>query len=370
METHAYIITSHPVLREAVAALGWPGKGLQEDAPALLESIQRLKRSVEARAQEGTNIITIRAVAESPEEAAAVANALARAYRDYNVQQTNKRTFETRAFIEEQLRRTEERLRDAEAALQRFREEHGVLALDAQTANTLQRLNALEVDHERARSERRAIEAALRALEAPRGEPALAPIQAVPSPAALEPLRQRLSELNLKRQSLLTTLTEKHPHVEEVSAQIQAVGAEIRRELSALLQVVAARESDLASRIDRLRRENADLPEKGLHLSRLQREVDLQQSLFGQLKSKHQEVLIQESGKLEEVSIVRPAIPQEKPYNIPSKMMIVLTGIVMGVLLGIVAAFLAEVFDTSIGTIEDVESLLQVPVLGVIPHLE
>ncbi len=370
METHAYLITSHPVLREAVAGLGWPGSGQREDASALLESIERLKRSVEARAQEGANIITIRAVAESPGEAAAVANALACAYRDYNVQQTNKRTFETRAFIEEQLRRTQERLQEAEAALQRFREETAVLAYDAQTANTLQRLNGLEVEHERTRSERRALETALRALETPRGDPTFAAILAAPATAALEPLRVRLAELNLKRQSLLTTLTEKHPQVEEVSAQIQSVGAEIRRELAALHQVVAVRETDLASRIERLRRENTDLPEKGLLLSRLQREVDLQQTLFGQLKSKHQEVLIQESGKLEEVSIVRPALPPQAPFNIPSKMMIVLTGLVLGGVLGIVAAFLAEVFDTSIGTIEDVESLLEVPVLGVIPHLE
>jgi tyrosine-protein kinase Etk/Wzc len=42
----------------------------------------------------------------------------------------------------------------------------------------------------------------------------------------------------------------------------------------------------------------------------------------------------------------------------------------MGFILGIVFAFLVEVFDTSMGTIEDVEELLQVPVLGVIPHLE
>ncbi len=370
METHAYIVTSHPVLREAVAALGWPGAGMADDAPALLASMERLKKSVEARTQEGAHIIVLRAVADSPAEAAAIANALARAYRDYNIQQANKRTFETRAFIEEQLRRTGDRLREAEAALQRFREEHGVLALDAQTANTLNRIHGLELEHERAKGERRAIEAALRALDSPRGDPAQAAVLTAPSTPALEPLRARLSELNLKRQGLLTTLTEKHPQVEELTAQIRAAGAEVRRELAALLQVAAAREADLGDRLERLRRDNADLPEKGLLLSRLQREVDLQQSLYGQLKSKHQEVLIQESGKLEEVSIVRPALPPEKPFNIPSKAMIVLTGLVMGVVLGIVVAFLAEVFDTSIGTIEDVESLLQVPVLGVIPHLE
>jgi tyrosine-protein kinase Etk/Wzc len=41
----------------------------------------------------------------------------------------------------------------------------------------------------------------------------------------------------------------------------------------------------------------------------------------------------------------------------------------MGLIVGVVLAFLVEVFDTSMGTIEDVEELLKVPVLGVIPQL-
>jgi tyrosine-protein kinase Etk/Wzc len=72
---------------------------------------------------------------------------------------------------------------------------------------------------------------------------------------------------------------------------------------------------------------------------------------------------------VEEVTIVRPAVEPSRPYNIPSPMMIVATGIVMGLILGIVLAFGAEIFDTSMGTIEDVEESLQVPVLGVIPFL-
>lgn len=102
---------------------------------------------------------------------------------------------------------------------------------------------------------------------------------------------------------------------------------------------------------------------------RLKREVELQEALYSQLKTKYQETLIQESGKIEEVSIVRPAVVPAAPFNIPSKLMIVVTGLMMGLIIGIVLAFGAEVFDTSMGTIEDVEELLQVPVLGVIPYL-
>ena len=158
--------------------------------------------------------------------------------------------------------------------------------------------------------------------------------------------------------------------MEAATQEMTALLQEARKDLQLLQQAAAAREAELARRVELINRENLKLPEKGLTLVRLQREVDLQQTLYSQLKAKYQEVLIQESGKVEEVSVVKPATEPAAPFNVPSKTMIVLTGVVMGLIIGVVLVFLTEVFDTSMGTIEDVEELLQVPVLGVIPQLE
>jgi capsular exopolysaccharide synthesis family protein len=375
METHAYIITSHPVLQSAAVQLGWlpAAPDGRMGAEGIAEPLERLKRMVQAKPQEGTHIITIRAVSEDPELAAQVANSLAQAYRDYTIRQNNKKTSETRAFIEEQLRQTSERLKTAERALQVFKETNGLIALDTQTANTLNKLNALETEHERARAERAEIDAQLKAIDAAgQGQPdRLTGVMSAAAPGSpLGLLRSKLSELNLKRQTLLISFTEKHPQVEETTSEIKAVFREARSELQAAWQAAANREAELGRRLAALQRENMSLPEKGLVLVRLQREMELQESLYSQLKAKYQEVQIQESGKVEEVFIVKPALAPSEPFNIPSKLMIVTTGVLMGLIIAVVLAFLAEVFDTSMGTIEDVEELLKVPVLGVIPQLE
>jgi tyrosine-protein kinase Etk/Wzc len=176
--------------------------------------------------------------------------------------------------------------------------------------------------------------------------------------------------LFLKRQTLLINFTHKHPKVREIDDQIRAIIYEAQKELKTLLSSLEVKAKDYANKLDRLREENKRLPERALQLVRLQREVDLQASLYSQLKEKYQETLIQESSKVEEVSVVKPAVPPGRPSNIPSKLLIVTTGAIMGLIIGVVFAFLAEVFDTSMGRIEDVEELLQVPVLGVIPFLE
>jgi len=173
----------------------------------------------------------------------------------------------------------------------------------------------------------------------------------------------------LKRQTLLINFTTKHPKIVEIDDRIGAVLHETKQELQTVVNAAIAREADLLKRMGQLRRENLSLPEKGLQLLRLQRDVGLQESLYTQLKEKYQETLIQESGKLEEITVVKPAVEPAEPLVIRSKLMIVITGILMGLIIGVVFAFLTEVFDTSMGTIEDVEELLNIPVLGVIPQL-
>ncbi len=221
--------------------------------------MQRLKLMVEAKPQEGTHIINIRAISEDAPEAARVANVLAQAYRDYNIQQNNKKTFETRAFIEEQLRLTSETLKQAEPALQAFKEQNGLIALDAQTAGTLTKLHSVESEYERARAERAEIESQLKAVEAAgkgQADRLMGILMSAPPGSSLAQLRNKLSELNLKRQTLLITFTEKHPQVEEVTHEIQAVQREVQRELQSNQQAATAREADLARRVESLHREN------------------------------------------------------------------------------------------------------------------
>ncbi|HEV8614935.1 MAG TPA: polysaccharide biosynthesis tyrosine autokinase, partial [Methylomirabilota bacterium] len=72
---------------------------------------------------------------------------------------------------------------------------------------------------------------------------------------------------------------------------------------------------------------------------------------------------------VEEVAIVRPAAEPDVPAG-GEKFSTVVVGGLLGLMLGLVFAFVQETLDTSIGTIEDVEGYLEVPVLGVVPHID
>jgi capsular exopolysaccharide synthesis family protein len=377
MQTHAYIVKSFPVLAHAAMLLELLPKDMSFDEirsnENFLAVIEQLKEMVEAEYQEGTNIIDIKVVSRDPFEAASMANSFAQAYRNYNIQEKNKKTFETKGFIEEQLRLTSEKLKEAEKELQAFKEGYALISMDAQTQNTLDKLNTVETEFGKIKINKNEVESQLKLLESGKHEPITRLKEAFFTTSEDSPLhthRAKLSELFIKRQTLLFNFTAKHPEVREVDDQIRAIIYEAKKELGSLLLALEAKENDYAERLNQLRAENQQLPEKALQLVRLQREVDLQAALYSQLKEKYQETLIQESSKVEEVTLVKPAVPPAQPSNIPPRMLIVATGLAMGLIIGLVFAFLAEVFDTSMGRIEDVEELLQVPVLGVIPHLE
>ena len=376
MDTHAYIITSYPVMALSVKSLGWVPEELPvEDirtSPDAMTALERLKTMVSAGQQEGTNIINIEVTSPDAAEAARIANVVASAYREFNIQEKNRKTVETKKFIEEQLKVTSRGLRQAEKDLQAFKESNGLIAIDEQTRNNLARLHATQIQYDKTTDMRKEVASKLKLLNSvdPESmEDYEKSLFTAPPDSPVHSLRQRLGELFLERQTLLIHLTEKHPQVIEVDDRIKAVSAEIRDALNSQMRTLKIQEIALLRKLKQQRKENRSIPEKALLLVRLEREVALQETLYSQLKTKYQETLIQGSGQVEEVTLVRPATAPARPFNIPSPVMIVATGIVMGLILGIVLAFGAEIFDTSMGTIEDVEESLRVPVLGIIPFL-
>ena len=118
-----------------------------------------------------------------------------------------------------------------------------------------------------------------------------------------------------------------------------------------------------------LRAQLKELPEPELQYARLNREVEINDSIYRDLKGKFESARIAEAEKVESVTFVNPALPPTSPIS-PNKQLNYLMGAMIGLMLGLTGAFLTEQLDTSIGTIEDVESYLKLPVLGIIPYLK
>ncbi|MCG6981003.1 MAG: AAA family ATPase, partial [Deltaproteobacteria bacterium] len=374
--TQAVVITSFPIMEGTAKKMGLIPENIPSaevrNTERYLRVVTSLKSKVETEREAETNIINITATAATPKEAALIANTVAEVYHQANVEERNKKVRETREFIEKQLEVVEGRLQEAEQNLRTFEETTNLVSIDAQTATILNRLSNLETEFAQIQQKRSVVHRLLKSVEEVRQGRYLAAkaFFIEDPPPELAKLIAKLRDLSLRRKLLLNDYTGEHPQVEETNAELRDVLSEIDNELKSMLTTLNERRQDLVVRLAATRAETKSIPESSLILARLHREVDVNADLLTQLKSKYQEVMIQESGLIEEVKIIKPALEPGQPVNMPSTLMNTVTGAVIGLVIGLVLALIVETMDTSLGTIEDVEEILGVPVLGVIPAVD
>ena len=153
-------------------------------------------------------------------------------------------------------------------------------------------------------------------------------------------MTSRLLGLETKKSELAEKYTDQHPEVKILTQQIEEVKNQMK-----------------------------SLPTNELETARYSREVAINEQLYTLLAKRFKEAQISEADRVQSAFIVTPALEPTSPVS-PNKRMNISVGAFIGIFLGFIFAILIENLDTSIGTIEDVEKFLDLPVLGIIPHIE
>ena len=155
-------------------------------------------------------------------------------------------------------------------------------------------------------------------------------------------LNANLDRLQLERNVLLIDFTENHPEVKRIDTEIDAVLKNMGDHL--LAENERQRETQKASDTERAKQLQVflSLPEISFDMERIENDVLGYQKLLGSLEQKYQEVLIKEAEKIQEISIVRPAIIPRFPVNPPTTTTTSVIGAFIGFILGVVMAFVRE----------------------------
>jgi polysaccharide biosynthesis transport protein len=371
LNTEMEVIRSFPVIERVAKDLKIvkPATTPEETrSTEYLGAIYSLQQTVKTSIEGASNIIRISTTANTAEMAQRLANAVAETYRAENIRTRNKTVSESRRFVEEQLAAHEADLKRTEEALRDFKEREGQVFLNEEAKAALESFTKLEAEYDRIVRLRDETVKQIDVLRQPSaGRPAERIFTDEPT-ALLSVLNSRLADLLQERDNLLINYTPDHLMVRELDRKVRNVKAEMIRELESKLKSFTGREAALREQIDTYRKRYFNFPKAAIQLSRLERDVTVSADLYAKLKVKHQELLIKNSERIEEVSIIEPAILPTAPINQPNNEMNIIVAVIMGAFLGVVLAFARESFDTSIGTIEGVEEFLQVPVLGVIPR--
>jgi polysaccharide biosynthesis transport protein len=376
--TQYALMMSRPVLHNAVEALK---RGNRTAALAALgegtDPHVKHTGSPSIEPIRTTQLVLVQFQHPDPALAAEVATALAHAYVKYNLDVKLKGTRDALAWLNEQMSGLKGKVEDSSIALQNYRVKSGILGIQEQRALTAQKAGEVNRAHLEAQAQRLSIEAKLGALNRISTEQAgpESLLTSIDDPL-IRKLKTEMAELQGLRSKLLQTYKERHPEVLKVDAQIQQLSqrmdADIKKALRSLdteYRVARAREDSLMGVVNRLRGEGQQLNEKEIQYGTLQREQDSNQQLYEAVLKRVKETGVQGGLDSNNARVVEEATRPGSPIR-PRKQLALLMSLLVGLGLGIAAAVTIEYFDTSVKSPEDIERVLGLPVIAVVPLFE
>lgn len=347
----------------------------------------------------GADILTVSYKDRSPKIAADVVKTMMNFYIDNNQKVNRLEAVSVRQFIERKLPQSDKNMRKAAAELSKFKEDHKIVNLEEEAKSAVTVMAGLESQIDQAQSEFLKATAKSKAFEKElqmNPQQALAASTISQSSAVQEALKEyklierqlaveqnryvETSEIIIRLQSNKATmkalldkqiqqvlggeqpLPNQSLQIGEVKPKLIEEFIKVDVERQGLSQRVTILSNALAGYKQRVK----VLPKLEKGKRQLERKLQESEADYEELQKKLQQIRITENQQVGNARIVqRPSVPEEPVAS--RKSLLLVSGILLGTLLGIVAAIVLESQDKSVKTIEEARELFGFTLLGVIP---
>jgi capsular exopolysaccharide synthesis family protein len=380
--------------------------------PAFIENVARRlqgERIQVYRDNDEADAVWVAATSTEPREAALLANVYAEEYVARTVETGRQRISGSRQFLQAQVDRHHEKLRDLEDQIKQLARQ-GAVALDTETERTIGQIADLEAQLDAARVEERMHRASLASIEQELADlqPRLVRRLAADSEEEIELVQTKLARLELLAQqarangaangaadaTAVDDLNQLQMSIQNLEAHLAGLSTRYveelmrtrgvdpqsdgrdyiaqlhRQRIQARIELsgVDAREAALRERLRGYEQKLASIPEQSMELAQVRRAHRSTEQLYDRLTEQLQAVRIAEESEIGTAQVLRSAVAPETPQGGNGRTILILGG-VLGLLLGVVVAVVRDKLDVRIHTPDDLEERA-VPLIGVIPDLD
>jgi len=308
--------------------------------------------------------------------AAQVVNTLAATYIQQNLEARWQASQKASEWLSQQLLGMKSKLEKSEDDLQQYARDNGLLFLETDKGTSenivTQRLRQLQEELTKSQADRYEKESLYLLVQ--QGD--FASLPGVFNNKLMQDLTEKLAELERERSRLSSIFNPDYPQVKEIQSQIDesqtTLSGERERAAKAITndyRAAVGRENMLQQAFKDQQREADLIAEKSVQYNILKREADTNKQLYVGLLEKLKETGVSTSMKATNIRVIDPAYPPKKPDSprIPLNLSLAL---LLGLSLGIGAAFLQEHLDNSFKTAGEIERFLQLPALASVPAIE
>jgi len=303
-----------------------------------------------------------------PALAAKIANATAQTFVSIGQERRIESSSYAKTFLEDQIKQMKGKLEESERKLNQYAQQKQILTLDEKTSAINQMYQEYATALAKAEQERIHAEAVYNEV---RTNPERS-LQMMDN-KTLTSFKEQRAKLELEYQQNLRIFKPEYPKMQQLQAQIAEIDSQIKRELTSFgagvksqYDAAVAQENLLRERLNQTRKQVLVTQDNSIDLNLLKREVDTNRQLYDGLLERLKQVNIASNLTNNNVSIVDPANTPLFPYK-PNLQANLLSGLGIGLFLGLCLVFLLEYLDDSIRFPEMVERVLGVPLMGVIP---
>ncbi len=324
-----------------------------------------------------TDVIDIGYTAGDPRTAQQIVNSTVHAFQSLNIQWARERSRRRREFLAEQLGQTDSTLARAQAELSSFLSRQQLSSskdkLAAQQGAQLQ----LETQIAQLDADRRTFGSLAQQLkstdEGVRGEAlrALATAPAMSGNGAIGTLYHQLLVYQDRYDSLTTgpwKASATNPDVIQLKGLVASSEQRLIEAVSSQLKSLDARIAALNALRSQTGASMEILPAMAEEEMRLNRRVNALANLGDELRKDYQRARMSEAVEAGDVDVVDLADVPYSPVLTASAVKLAL-GLMVGLVLGLVLAYSLEALNTSVRRPEDLEAVLHLPGLAVIPRI-
>ncbi|MBP2663811.1 MAG: lipopolysaccharide biosynthesis protein [Firmicutes bacterium] len=352
MYTYAELIKSRSVVEAAI------GK-LDPDEQASLRYETVIER-ITVRPLKDTEILNTFVLADSPQKAQNLANALAVAVNEMSLDIARAEGKETRIFIGDRLAEKKRELDEAGKALVDYKKNNRVVAITEQARAFVERQSILKkLDTEN--------QLVLGAAYAKQKTPDI-----IVDTPVVQLYRNRLAEQEAELAGLSKSLTDEHPRVVNLKASIAENQKRLQTELIRIaigeVSLGETQKTSLQRITSQEEKELAKLPATETQLARLMLDYSVAESTYTTLAKRYEEARISEIMESANMQVIDMAALPEDPVK-PKKVFNLCISAILGLFIGTMITFFVEYFYKTIDTVGDLQHYLAVPVIGVIPRV-
>ncbi|HYJ94246.1 MAG TPA: exopolysaccharide transport family protein, partial [Vicinamibacterales bacterium] len=342
-------------------------------APAIDAAvIDTVQRRLNVRPIEGSEVIALRFSSQDPTKAAAIANAFYDQYLAQQLESKRQTTARTSAWLDESVTELGKKVAVAEQAVEDFRRQSGIIESGGQTL-TAQDISGLNSQLLLARSATAQAEARLAQVRTlvRSGADAITASEVLDSPL-IQRLREQETELTRRRAEMASDLGPEHPRMAQLEAEAKDLQAKIKTEIDKIVQrlqnevrIARAQEESLSGQLDQLKTRTGENNEQQIQMRALEREAEANRNLLATLLARY---TAQTNGALQQsdARIVSAAEAPTEP-SFPNAPVILGLVTIGSLLLAGAVVLLLEMRDRSFHSGDDIERVLGIPSLGLVP---